>query len=332
MGHARNEGISKREQPMRLMEVRTELARKIAAHIQQEAEKATAVPGLTLYRRTEPTACNPAISEPSLTVFVQGRKRINLGRTTYLCDESTFLLTSVDVTVTSQIVAASIEMPLLSLRLALEMSLVREILSQDGFPEPAVSSESRGMAIGKTTVELFSACSRLVDLLDDPDDIPFLSNAIQREIVYRLLRGPQGERLRAIATTGDQSNRTAKAIAWLRANYAQPLRVEELAAVARMGLSTLHHHFRALTATTPLQYQKQLRLHAARDRMLMDGLDAASAAFEVGYESASQFNREYKRFFGQPPMRDIKARRRAPRNNPRLRDFTTQGIRPQGQV
>jgi len=132
---------------------------------------------------------------------------------------------------------------------------------------------------------------------------------IQREIVYRLLRGPQGARLRAIATLGDQSHRTAKAIAWLRANYAKTLRIGELAAVTRISTSTLHHHFRALTAMSPLQYQKQLRLVATRERMLVEGLDAANAAIEVGYESLSQFNREYKRFFGQPPMRDIKTRR-----------------------
>jgi len=150
-----------------------------------------------------------------------------------------------------------------------------------------------------------------LDLLDAPEDIPFLSNLIQREIVYRLLRGPQGERLRAIATLGDQSHRTANAIAWLRANYTKPLRVEELAGIARMGMSTLPHHFRALTAMSPIQYQKQLRLVAARERMLVEGIDAARAAFEVGYENATQFNREYKRFFGQPLMRDIKVRRLA---------------------
>ena len=295
--------------PPRVVEMRTELARKIAAHIQAAGDHATDIPGLTLYRRTAPTPCNAATYEPSLAVFVQGRKRVTLGGTTYLCDESTFLLTSVDVPIVSQIITASKDVPLLSLLLKLDLAIVREILSLEEFHTPEDSSQGRGIAIGKTTVELLSACSRLMDLLDAPEDIPFLSNTIQHEIVYRLLRGPQGERLRAIATLGNQSQRTAKAIAWLRANYAKPLRVDELAAVARMGMSTLHHHFRALTAMSPLQYQKQLRLVAARERMLVEGIDAASAAFEVGYESPSQFNREYSRFFGQPPMRDIKAHR-----------------------
>src|ERR1700730_5069871 len=296
------------DQQSEIVEMRAELARKIAAHVQAAGEQTSAIPGLTLYRRTAPTPCYLATYEPSLNVFVQGRKRITLGGTTYLCDESTFLLSSVEVPVVSQIVAASEEVPLLSLLLKLDMTVVREILNQEEFHALEGSSQARGIAIGKTTVDLLKPCSRLLDLLDTPGDIPFLSNLIQREIVYRLLRGPQGERLRAIATLGDQSHRTAKAIAWLRA---KPLRVEELAAVARMGMSTLHHHFRALTAMSPLQYQKQLRLVAARERMLINGLDAASAAFEVGYESASQFNREYKRFFGQPPMRDIQVRRLA---------------------
>jgi transcriptional regulator GlxA family with amidase domain len=165
------------------------------------------------------------------------------------------------------------------------------------------------MAIGQTTPEFMSACCRLLDLLGKPEDIPFLSDLIQREIIYRILRSAEGARLRAIATLGEQSHRTAKAVAWIRANYAKPLRVEELADIAGMGVSTLHHHFRALTAMSPLQYQKQLRLQTARGRMLVDGVDAASAAFDVGYESASQFNREYSRYFGQPPMRDIRTLR-----------------------
>lgn len=199
--------------------------------------------------------------------------------------------------------------PLLGLLLKLEMPAVREILSQQEFHLGEESADSRGMAVGITSAELLDACSRLIDLLDSPQDIPFLSGLIQREIIYRLLRSPQGKNLRAIATLGEQSHRTAKAVEWLRVNYARPLRIEELATMARMGVSTLHHQFRSLTAMSPLQYQKQLRLHVARERMLNEGLDAATAAFEVGYESASQFNREYSRFFGQPPMRDIKARR-----------------------
>ncbi len=311
MIHAGNQKITNKEQSPRVAELREELRLKIAAHTLKAGAHATAILGLTLYRRTAPSPCYPAMFEPSLSVFVQGRKRITLAGMTYLCDESTFLMSSVDVPVVSQIVAASEDVPLLSLLLKLDMAVVREILSHEEFHAPDGSSPARGIAIGKTTVDLLQPFCRLLDLLDASEDIPFLSNLIQREIVYRLLRGPQGEQLRAIATLGDQSHRTAKAIAWLRANYTKPLRVEKLAEIARMGMSTLHHHFRSLTAMSPLQYQKQLRLVAARERMLVEGIDAASAAFEVGYESASQFNREYKRFFGQPPMRDIKVCRLA---------------------
>ena len=291
--------------------MRIELARKIAAHAPAEGDTVTAIPGLMLYRRSAPTACASATYEPSLVVFVQGQKRINLGGATYLCDESNFLLTSVDLPVVSQVIRATEKEPILALLLKLDMPVIREILSQDEFHVPEESTGPRGMAIGVNSEELLGACRRLIDLLDAPRDIPFLSNLIQREIVYRLLCSAQGRHLRAIATLGEQCHRTAKAVEWLRMNYTKPLRVEELAAIARMGVSTLHHQFRSLTAMSPLQYQKQLRLHVARERMLNEGLDSASAAFEVGYESASQFNREYSRFFGQPPMRDVKARRLA---------------------
>ena len=289
--------------------VRAELARKIAAHQPADGADDTRVPGLSLYRRSSPTSCASATYEPRLIVFVQGEKRINLGKTTIVCDESTFLLTSIELPVVSQVTKARPERPILGLLLKLEMPEVRRILSEEEFPLPESAADARGMAVGAATAELLGACSRLMDLLDAPQDIPFLSGLIQREIIYRLLRSPQGQHLRAIATSGEQSNRTAKAVAWLRANYTKPLRVEDLAGVAQMGLSTLHHHFRSLTAMSPLQYQKQLRLHVARERMLNEDLDASSAAIEVGYESISQFNREYSRFFGQPPMRDIKAKR-----------------------
>jgi len=288
---------------------RAELAGKIAAHANAEGDALTGIPGFRLHRKSTPSACSSAAYEPSLVVFVQGKKQINVGKTTYVCDESTFLLTSVDLPVVSQVIEATREKPLLGLVLKLEMPVVREILSQQEFALREDSADARGMAIGESSIELLDACSRLVDLIASPQDVPFLSGLIQREIVFRLLRSPQGKHLRSIATLGEQSHRTSKVVEWLRENYAKPLRVDELAAVARMGVSTLHHQFRSLTSMSPIQYQKHLRLHVARERMLNDGLDAASAAFEVGYESASQFNREYSRIFGQPPMRDVNARR-----------------------
>jgi AraC-like DNA-binding protein len=294
-----------------LVAMRTELARKIADRAVAEDDTLTEIPGLRLYRRSLPTACTSAAYEPSLVVFVQGQKRINVGKTIYNCDGSNFLLTSIDLPVVSQVVVATKKEPLLGLILKLEMPAVREILSQQEFDLREEPADARGMAVGVTSMELLDACCRLLNLLDAAQDIPILSGLIQREIIYRLLRSPQGKHLRAIATLGEQGHRTSKAVEWLRMNYAKPLRVEELAAMARMGVSTLHHQFRSLTAMSPLQYQKQLRLHVARERMLNEGLDAASAAFEVGYESASQFSREYSRFFGQPPMRDIKTHRRA---------------------
>jgi AraC-like DNA-binding protein len=278
-------------------------------HAPSAGEHSTVIDGLVLFRRTQATACYRAAVEPSLTVFVQGKKRMTLGGIPYLCGPSSFFLSSIDVPIESQIVEASEEVPLLSILLRLDMSIVREILNREEFPEAELSGQSRGVAIGQAPAGLLNACCRLMELLDTPEDIPFLSHLIQREIIYRILKTPQGARLRTIATTGDLGNRTARAITWLKDNYAKRLHMEELAGVARMGVSTLHHHFRALTAMSPLQYQKQLRLQRARERMLMDGVDATSAAYEVGYESVSQFNREYSRFFGQPPLRDVKALR-----------------------
>lgn len=288
---------------------RAVLARKIAVRALSEGDTETQIPGLWLYRKSQPSACASAAYQPSLVVFVQGEKRINVGKAIHVCDGANFLLTSIDLPVVSQVTKASQVEPLLGMILRLDMAMIREILAHEEFHLGGDAGDARGMAVGISSVELLDACARLVDLLDSPQDIPFLSKLIEREIIYRLLRSPQGQHLRAIATLGEQSHRTAKVVSWLRMNYRKPLRVEDLASIAQMGISTLHHHFRSLTAMSPLQYQKQLRLHVARERMLNEGLDAASAAFEVGYESASQFSREYSRFFGQPPMRDIKARR-----------------------
>jgi len=172
-------------------------------------------------------------------------------------------------------------------------------------PAPRETSSQRVMATGKVTLPLLSAFLRLVDLLDMPEDIPILAPTIKREITYRLLVGDQGTRLRQIATAGSQSQQIATAVKWLNNNYAEPLKIDDLARLAGMSTSTFHHHFRLMTALSPLQYQKHLRLQEARRLMLMEHADAASASFQVGYESASQFSREYSRLFGAPPLRDI---------------------------
>jgi AraC-like DNA-binding protein len=299
------EDATLQENPAR--ELRAGLARKIASFMGDEENRITEIPGVSLHRRTAPTPPCRTTYHPGVIVVAQGRKQVNLGRTSFIYDESRFLLTAVDLPIVSWVAEATEEVPCLVLSLRLDMSMVRELLGREEIHVAEAPSHSPAMSIGETTPEFLNACCRLMDLLDSPKDIPFLSGLIQREIIYRILRGPEGARLRAVATLGDQSHRTAKAVAWIATNYAKPLHVEELAQIAGMGVSTLHHHFRMLTAMSPLQYQKQLRLQSARSLMLNNGLDAASAAFEVGYESATQFNREYSRFFGQPPMRNIRA-------------------------
>ena len=297
-----------------------ELVSRVARLIGSAEKKATAIPRLTLARRTAPTAACHVTYEPSVIVVPQGRKQVQIGSDTLTYDSSRYLLTSVDLPTVTRVAEASEAAPCLAIALRIDVSIVREFLSREEFHMLDAPPDSPAMSTGAVTPEFLSAWCRLLDLLSTPEDIPFLSGFIEREIMYRILRGPAGARLRAIATLGDQSHRTAKAIAWVKANYGRPLRIKELAHVAGMAATTLHHHFRALTAMSPLQYQKQIRLQAARARMLADDVDAATVAFEVGYESASQFNREYSRLFGQPPIRDIRSLRSP--GAPRLESIT----------
>jgi AraC-like DNA-binding protein len=211
----------------------------------------------------------------------------------------------VDLPTVVQIIQASREKPYLGLILKLDRREISQLMADSHLPPPRAQPSSRGMATGEVTLPLLSAVQRLIDLLAEPQDIPILAPVIQREIMYRLLVGDQGARLRQIASAGSQSHQIARAIDWLKCHYTLPLRIDDLAAQVRMSPSTFHHHFRALTAMSPLQYQKWLRLNEARRLMLTERLEAATAAFQVGYESPSQFSREYRRVFGAPPVRDI---------------------------
>jgi AraC-like DNA-binding protein len=281
------------------------LGGSIARLTEQGELHTTAVPGLSLFRRDKPTGPISGMYEPSICLVAQGAKRVLLGDDTYVYDACHYLITSVHLPTVVQIVEASPERPYLGLKLKLDQREMSQLMADSNLPPPRTQQSSRGMATGEVTLQLLTAFQRLVDLFDEEKDIPILAPIIQREILYRLLVGDQGVRLRQIASAGSQSHQIARAIDWLKGNFTQPLRIDDLATQVNMSTSTFHHHFRTLTAMSPLQYQKTLRLQEARRLMLAERLDAATAAFQVGYESPSQFSREYSRRFGAPPVRDI---------------------------
>jgi AraC-like DNA-binding protein len=281
------------------------LGQAIARLNESSESYTTAIPGLSLFRWEEPSEPISGVYEPSICLVAQGAKRVWLGEDTFVYDPQHYLITSLHLPTVVQIIEASPERPYLGLRLLLDQREISQLMVDSNLPQPRSQQSSRGMATGKANLALVTAFQRLIDLLDEEQDIPILAPVIQREIIYRLLVGDQGARLRQIATAGSQSHQIARAIDWLKVNFEKPLRVDDLAGKASMSTSTFHHHFRSMTALSPVQYQKQLRLREARRLMLMEHLDAATAAFQVGYESPSQFSREYSRTFGLPPLRDI---------------------------
>ena len=272
--------------------------------------KTTAVSGLSIFRWDQPTEPVSGLYEPSVCMVMQGAKRVTLGEDTYVYDAEHYLITSIHLPATYQVLKASPAKPFLGLSLALDLQEVSQLMANSPLPPPRSQQSGRGMGTGNVTPELLDAVHRLVALLETEPDIPILAPLIQREILYRLLTGELGPRLRQIAVAGSQSRQIGRAIQWLKGNFTEPLHIERLASQAGMSVSTFHHHFRSMTALSPLQYQKQLRLQEARRLMLAERLDAASAGFQVGYESPSQFSREYSRLFGAPPLRDIARLRR----------------------
>ncbi len=293
------------EADKKLSVARAELSTLIARQAPIVGNFSTLIEGVTLYRRVAPTAPVSGFYAPSMGFIAQGLKRVTLGEQTYDCDAQCYLLTAVDLPTVAQIIEASADTPYLSILLTLSPHDISQLLIDIELPDSVNSSTHPGMAVSEISLALLNALCRLVALLDEPENIPALAPLIKREILYRLLIGEQAQRLRQMCSAGSYGHQIGKVISWLKSHYTEALKVEKLAAQVPMAPSTFNHHFRLITSMSPLQYQKQLRLHEARRLMLTDRIDVATAAFRVGYESPSQFSREYKRLFGIPPLRDI---------------------------
>ncbi len=283
---------------------REELADIIRRHCLSDGAQPTAIPGLTLFRGSACAAQSCAVMASVFAMMAQGAKRILVGDDAYDYDARHYLITSVDLPMFSRITHACATQPYLGLALNIDPLKIGELaaaMPRNRAPEAV----DRGIAVGLLSAEIQNAALRLARLLDCPADIPVLAPLIERELLYRLLTGALGGRLRQAVASGSHSHQIVRTIDWLKANLDQPVSIDQLASLATMSKSSLHYHFKALTTMTPLQYQKQLRLHEARRLMLLADHDAASAAHRVGYESPSQFSREYRRMFGTPPARDV---------------------------
>jgi len=280
------------------------LADLLGRHATEDGMHPCGIPGLWLVRSCHPTEPAHVLHEPAVCFVAQGRKQVMLAEQTYVYDSAKYLVVSVDLPISGQVIEASPPEPYLCVRLDLDPAMLAELIAElPGLPVPA--QPARGLCVGDITEDLTDAMVRLVRLLDHPADLPTLAPLVLREIHYRLLAGDQGETVRALAVSESKSRQIGRAIAWIKRHYDQPFSLEAVAAEARMSASSLHLHFKAITAMSPLQYQKQLRLQQARRLMLASGMDVAQAAYEVGYESPSQFTREYSRLFGAPPARDM---------------------------
>ncbi len=295
----------------RFVSDRTELAKRIDAHISQDGRKEVR-PGLHLNRASQVGEVVYAVAEPSLCVIAQGSKEVFLGNLAFRYDPAHYLVSTMELPISGKVLEASIRQPYLSLRIVLEPSLVTSVFSRVGILSSSTTdSSATGIDVSVLGEKLLDAVLRLVRLLDDPREYQVLAASTLREIVFRLADSQQSHRLRHVANLGGQSHRMVQAIRMIRERFNLPIRIEDIADELHMSVSSFHTHFKAATAMSPLQFQKQLRLQEARRLMLDEALDAAQAGFQVGYEDAAQFNREYKRKFGLPPKRDAERLRTA---------------------
>ncbi|ANZ13183.1 TPA: AraC family transcriptional regulator N-terminal domain-containing protein [Vibrio parahaemolyticus] len=266
----------------------------------------TPISGLRFSRWTTPTPPTSYTHNPSICLIAQGRKRVLLGEESFIYDANHFLISSVDLPIIANIIEASEEQPYLGLIMELDLTEISQLIVDSELAFTQSKEAQKGIAVGELSESLLDAFVRLAELLDEGQNIKILAPIIKREIFYRLLMSEQGTRLHQIVTAGSHSHQIAKAIDWLKNNFVKPLSVGDLASYTGMSKSSFYTHFRSMTSMTPLQFQKKLRLSEARRLMLTENLDAMAATFKVGYESPSQFSREYSRLFGAPPSKDIK--------------------------
>ncbi|EJB8584639.1 AraC family transcriptional regulator [Vibrio parahaemolyticus] len=269
----------------------------------------TPISGLRFSRWTTPTPPTSYTHNPSICLIAQGRKRVLLGEESFIYDANHFLISSVDLPIIANIIEASEEQPYLGLIMELDLTEISQLIVDSELAFTQSKEAQKGIAVGELSESLLDAFVRLAELLDEGQNIKILAPIIKREIFYRLLMIEQGTRLHQIVTAGSHSHQIAKAIDWLKNNFVKPLSVGDLASFTGMSKSSFYTHFRSMTSMTPLQFQKKLRLSEARRLMLTENLDAMAATFKVGYESPSQFSREYSRLFGAPPSKDIKSLR-----------------------
>lgn len=294
-----------KQQAQRLQTRRGELVEGIARMVPAEGI-IQPLKGLYLGRLSVPFEKLHTVLKPSFCVIAQGSKEVLLGDNRYQYDPFNYLLTTLELPCVGQVLEASREHPYFSLRLELDPHLVSSVMVEAGhYMSRGNSADARAITVSPLDLNLLDAGLRLVRLLDAPTDAPILMPMITREIIYHLLRGNQGGRLRHLTLTGGYTPVIAQAIQRIRQDFDQTLRIEQLAGELGMSISGFHYHFKAVTAMSPLQFQKQMRLQEARRLMLSENLDATSAAYRVGYNNAAYFNREYKSIFGNPPMRDV---------------------------
>ncbi|OKP01134.1 AraC family transcriptional regulator [Xenorhabdus eapokensis] len=286
---------------------RQRLANKVAKLTRPNTHDVkTAIPQLTLCHLEQPTAPVGWLYDPSIMVIAQGTKRVTIGDRSYCCDPQQLLVTSTNIPTITQICTASKEKPFFALMLKLDLQEASKLMVENKVTIKHQTQDTCGLAVTSATTDLLDCFNRLLDILNTPEDIPVLFPLIHKEIIYRLLKSELGRYLQQMASQESPSHQISHAIQWLKEHFADPVKVEQLAKIAKMSLSSFHHHFKAVTSMSPLQYQKWLRLHEARRILLTQHQNMTTTAFQVGYESTSQFNREYSRLFGEPPCRDMK--------------------------